>query len=79
MGKFDLLKHELVPQFRIMTKEEVEQLRKSLGVRKEDLPWMLKSDPVSKAIGAKPGDVVEIIRKSPVAGRSVAYRYVVPG
>jgi len=79
LGKFDLLKHELVPQFRIMTKEEIEQLRKSLGVRKEDLPWMLKSDPVSKAIGAKPGDVVEIIRKSPVAGRSTAYRYVVPG
>jgi DNA-directed RNA polymerase subunit H len=79
LGKFDLLKHELVPQFRIMTKEEVEQLRKDLGVRKEDLPWMLKSDPVSKAIGAKPGDVVEIIRKSPVAGKSVAYRYVVPG
>ncbi|MBC7121184.1 MAG: DNA-directed RNA polymerase subunit H [Candidatus Methanosuratus sp.] len=79
MGKFDLLDHELVPQFRIMAKEEIEQLRKSLGVRKEDLPWMLKSDPVSKAIGAKPGDVVEIVRKSPVAGRSVAYRYVVPG
>jgi len=79
LGKFDLLKHELVPQFRIMTKEEIEQLRKNLGVRKEDLPWMLKSDPVSKAIGAKPGDVVEIIRKSPVAGKSVAYRYVVPG
>jgi DNA-directed RNA polymerase subunit H len=79
MVKFDILKHELVPQFRILEKEEVDALRKTLGIRKEDLPWMRRNDPVSKAIGVKPGDVVEITRKSQVAGQAVAYRYVVPG
>ncbi len=79
MVKFDILKHELVPQFRILAKDEVDALRKSLGVRKENLPWMRRNDPVSKAIGAKPGHVVEITRKSQVAGQAVAFRYVVPG
>ncbi len=79
MVKFDILKHELVPQFRILSKDEVDALRKSLGIRKEDLPWMRRNDPVSKAIGAKPGDVVEIIRKSQVAGQAIAHRYIVPG
>jgi DNA-directed RNA polymerase subunit H len=79
MVKFDVLKHELVPQFRILSKDEVDALRKSLGIRKEALPWMRRNDPVSKAICAKPGDVVEIIRKSQVAGQAIAYRYVVPG
>uniref|UniRef100_A0A7C3IX80 DNA-directed RNA polymerase subunit Rpo5 n=1 Tax=Candidatus Methanomethylicus mesodigestus TaxID=1867258 RepID=A0A7C3IX80_9CREN len=78
MVKFDILEHELVPKFRILSKEEVESLRKNLGIRREDLPWMRKNDPVSIAIGAKPGDIVEITRKSQIAGQAVAYRYVVP-
>jgi len=79
MVKFEILKHELVPQFFALTKEEVEELRRTYGIKKEDLPWMRRSDPISKEIGVKPGDVVKIVRKSQVSGQSVAYRYVVPG
>ncbi len=79
MVKFDILSHELVPRFTILTKDEVEELRRLYGIRKEDLPWIRKSDPVCKAIGAKPGEVLKIERKSQVAVSSVAYRYVVPG
>ncbi len=46
MGKFDILEHELVPEFRILNREEYQALRKALGIRKEDLPWIRNSDPV---------------------------------
>jgi DNA-directed RNA polymerase subunit H len=77
--KFDILKHKLVPKFTILSKEEVEALRQTYGIRKEHLPWIRKSDPICKVLGAKPGDVLKIERNSEVAGKSIAYRYVVPG
>ncbi|MDH5806574.1 MAG: DNA-directed RNA polymerase subunit H [Candidatus Verstraetearchaeota archaeon] len=78
LSKFDIFKHELVPKAIVLSKEEVEELKKLYGIRKEQLPWIRKNDPMCKALGAKPGDVIKIIRKSPVAGEAIAYRYVVP-
>jgi len=43
------------------------------------LPRLKASDPAVLAIGAKPGDVVRIIRDSPTAGKYVSYRHVVEG
>ena len=76
--KFTILDHELVPKHILLTKEEKRQLLEQLKVRPEQLPWIRASDPVAKLIGAKPGDIVKIIRKSPTAGETVAYRFVVP-
>jgi DNA-directed RNA polymerase subunit H len=76
--KFTILDHELVPKHILLTKEEKKQLLEQLKIRPEQLPWIRASDPVAKLIGAKPGDVVKIIRKSPTAGETVAYRFVVP-
>jgi DNA-directed RNA polymerase subunit H len=77
--KVNILEHELVPQHILLSEEEAKRILKRMGVSKLQLPWMLASDPVSKALGAKPGDVVMILRKSPTAGVSVAFRYVVRG
>mgnify|MGYP000244581382 CR=1 FL=1 len=74
--KIDILKHKLVPHHEILKEEEVEKLLKTYGVKKEQLPKMLIDDPVAKAINAKEGDVIKIIRKSPTAGVSIAYRVV---
>lgn len=79
MVKFEILQHELVPECSLLTKEEVEKLKHEYGIRKEDLPWIRRSDPVCKEKAAKPGEVMKIIRKSKVSGHVVAYRYVVPG
>mgnify|MGYP001772859848 CR=1 FL=1 len=74
-----ILEHELVPKHELLTKEEALRVLRELGVRPEQLPWIRASDPVAKLLGAKPGDIVRIIRKSPTAGTSVAYRFVVVG
>ncbi|MEM3717932.1 DNA-directed RNA polymerase subunit H [Thermofilum sp.] len=50
-----------------------------MGLKKSDLPWIYSTDPVARALKAKPGDVVMIIRKSPTAGESVAFRLVMKG
>jgi DNA-directed RNA polymerase subunit H len=75
--EINILEHELVPKHEIVPPEEAIQLLKRLGIEPWQLPWMSMDDPVAKAIGAKPGDIVRIIRKSPTAGVFVAYRYVV--
>ena len=74
---FDIFKHELVPKHEILPKEELEELLKKYRIKPYQIPRIKASDPAAKMIGAKPGDIIKIIRKSPTAGRSVAYRYVV--
>ncbi|RLE84663.1 MAG: DNA-directed RNA polymerase subunit H [Thermoprotei archaeon] len=77
--KINILEHELVPQHILLSEEEAKEILKKMGLRKRELPWILASDPAAKALNAKPGDVIMIIRKSPTAGRSISFRYVMPG
>jgi DNA-directed RNA polymerase subunit H len=77
--RFNVLKHELVPKHEIVPIEEAIKILRELGVRPEQLPWIRASDPVAKAIGAKPGDIIRVIRKSETAGEIVVYRYVIAG
>ncbi len=74
---FDIFKHELVPKHEILTKEEVEEFLKRYRIKPYQIPRIKASDSAARMIGARPGDIIRIIRKSPTAGRSVAYRYVV--
>lgn len=75
--KVNILEHELVPKHEVVTPEEALKILRELRVEPWQLPWISVDDPVVKAIGAKPGDIVRITRKSPTAGISIAYRYVV--
>ena len=52
---------------------------KKYRVKPYQLPRIKASDPVVRAIGAKPGDILKIIRDSPTAGKYVSYRYVIEG
>ncbi len=74
---FDIFEHKLVPKHEILTEEEKDQLLAQYKVKPYQLPQIKASDPAVKAIGAKPGDILRIIRKSPTAGEHMAYRYVV--
>ncbi len=75
--KFNILEHELVPRHEIVPPEEATRILRELGVKPQQLPWLRVTDPVARAIGAKPGDIVRIYRKSPTSGETIVYRYVV--
>jgi len=77
VDKFNILDHELVPGHRIMEEEEIEQVLETYSITKVDLPKIKKSDPISKKLEAKAGDVLCIIRKSQTAGESTVYRFVI--
>ena len=77
MAKVDILSHTLVPEHIIVPKEEVEKELTHYNATLIELPKILTRDPVVKAIGAKVGDVIKIIRKSPTAGEAVAFRLVI--
>ncbi|MCE4601765.1 MAG: DNA-directed RNA polymerase subunit H [Desulfurococcales archaeon] len=73
-----ILKHELVPEHRILSLEEAVEVLRRYNVKPWNLPQISINDPVIKLLGGKPGDIVEIRRRSPTGGESVAYRIVVP-
>lgn len=62
-----------------LSKEEARALLRTLRLRPWQLPWIRSSDPLVHTVGAKPGDVIKIVRESPTAGEIVVYRLVVPG
>ncbi len=79
-NEVNILEHELVPKHEIISEKEKEELLKKYGIKSlRQLPRILSSDPVVKAIGAKVGDIIKITRKSPTAGEAVYYRIVVRG
>ena len=73
----NILEHEYVPQHRILTNKEVEEILNKLKIERIQLPNILMTDPVAKIIGANEGNVIEIIRNSKTAGSSIAYRHVI--
>jgi len=76
---FNIYEHVLVPKHEIIASEEREKVLSEYRVQPYQLPRLKASDPAVKAIGAKPGDIVKVIRDSPSAGKYVSYRYVVEG
>ena len=72
-----ILDHELVPKHEVLSFEEAVEVLRKLGVPPNRLPAISVNDPVVQLLGAKPGDIIRIIRKSPTAGEAVYYRIVV--
>jgi DNA-directed RNA polymerase subunit H len=75
--KFNVLEHELVPDHILLTEEETDELLKKYSITRGQLPKVKSSDVVVKQVGAKPGDVLKIMRKSLTAGKAIAYRLVI--
>jgi DNA-directed RNA polymerase subunit H len=73
---YRILEHELVPEHRLLSFEEAVVVLKRLGVKPHQLPKISINDPIVRLLGAKPGDIIEIKRRSPTAGEAVYYRIV---
>jgi DNA-directed RNA polymerase subunit H len=76
--KKDILKHELVPEHKILSESDKKKVLIGLGCNQNQLPKIKITDPVVDVIDAKEGDVLQILRKSATAGTFITYRLVEP-
>ncbi len=74
---FEIFDHKLVPKHEILDEKEKKEVLAQYKTQPYQMPQIKSNDPAVKAIGAKPGDMLKIIRKSATAGEHIAYRYVV--
>ena len=74
---FEIFDHKLVPKHEILDEKEKKEILAQYKIQPYQMPQIKSTDPAVKAIGARPGDMLKIIRKSATAGEHIAYRYVV--
>jgi len=73
--QFNILKHSLVPDHVIISETEVIEVMKKYNITdKIQFPDISRFDPVSKAIGLRPGQVCKITRYSKTAIEAFYYR-----
>ena len=75
VGKSD---HEIVPAHEKLDFKQVKELLESKSIKIENLPKVFESDPQSKKLNAKPGNVLKIHRKDG-ENSYFYYRVVVEG
>ena len=70
------LKHVLVPKHEIVPEAEQAELMKSLYINtKQQFPEIkFHIDPITRCIGAVPGDIIKITRPSASSGEAIIYR-----
>lgn len=73
------INHIYVPKHEVLSQREADEVLRKYNAKPYQLPFILINDPAIKDLGAKPGDIIKITRKSPTAGVSIYYRYVVEG
>ncbi len=72
--------HVFLPAQNIAGEDEVRLVLEKFGIDKAQLPRVLSTDPVVKALNAQEGDVVKSLRFSEVTQKEEAYyRLVVQG
>ena len=82
---FNVLEHDLVPEHTLLTEEAAAEILNGMGIKKDQLPKIRKSDAAIRVLervegkSIEPGSVIKVVRKSETAEESVAYRVVVMG
>ena len=74
--KIDITQHVLVSQHQKLSPEEIKEVLEKFNISMAQLPSILSTDPIAKALAAKIGDVIKIERKGPLAS-SFYYRRVI--
>jgi DNA-directed RNA polymerase subunit H len=73
----DIRDHEDVPEHRKMEEDEIEDVLQKFDAEKSDLPKIERTDAALKQMDVEVGDVIEINRSSPTAGKTTYYRQVI--
>lgn len=71
--------HIYQPKHEILPRKEAEEILKKYNTKPSQLPYIMISDKAIEDLDVRPGDIIKITRKSPTAGESVYYRFVVEG
>ena len=74
---FDISQSELVPKHVLLNEKERQALLKDLNISLKQLPRIKTTDPAIVKLKPKKGDIVKVIRNSPIAGECVYYRVVI--
>jgi len=74
---FSIFKHKLVPKHEILPPEKAKDLLEGYHIEPHQLPRIKASNVAVIAVGAKPGDIIKVTRKSPTARKHIAYRLVI--
>jgi DNA-directed RNA polymerase subunit H len=69
--------HIYQPKHEIIGRKEAEEVLRKYNAKPSQLPFILTDDKGLAHLEVRPGDIIKITRKSPTAGESVYYRYVV--
>ena len=76
--QFNILEHEMQPKFDIVPESEVVQIMQKYNITdKIQFPDISRFDPVSRAIGLRPGQLCHIVRPSKTAIKADYYRICV--
>jgi DNA-directed RNA polymerase subunit H (RpoH/RPB5) len=76
--QFNILKHVLVPPHRILSTTETNIIKQRYNIMDDtQFPEISRFDPVSQAIGIRPGQVCEILRPSKTSITAKYYRICV--
>ncbi len=81
---FNVLEHEMVPEHFLLDEEEAAQVLRKLGITKDQLPKIKRSDAAVQVLEniygpIEVGSIIKIIRKSLTADQFVVYRLVIGG
>ena len=72
-----IFEHKLVPKHEILPPEKAKDLLEKYHIEPHQLPRIKASDVAVIAVGAKPGGIIKVARKSSTAGKHIAYRLVI--
>jgi len=69
--------HIFLPKHTIASEEEVDEVLKKYSITKENLPILKSDDPSAKALNAKAGDIIRIVRHHSDGKEALYWRVVV--